>query len=146
MGGIVARFIEFACCCRAKLAAPLEDGEPLLEHLLALLQRLLLGEEHLLALRETLTEVGRLLEDDHLGRPVRRLQVRDERSQKLESITQIDSPLALHRVVLGALLAVVLRVARRPQAPLAWRRARCLRVAQPLARPVAPLRRRRLRR
>lgn len=91
---------------------------------MSLLEGVLVGQVLLLAGRETLTEVRRLLEDHHLGSPVRRFQVGNERTEEFKSVAQVDSSLPLHRVVLRPFLAAVLRVGTGSGAAgFAWRSA-----------------------
>ena len=90
--------------------ALLKKSQSFTKHLLTFLQSVLLVNQLLLAGCQTLTEVGRFLQNDNFGGPIRRLQVGNERSQKFKSVAQVNPPLTFHAVVLAALLGRIFRV------------------------------------
>ncbi len=92
------------------LAPPLEECYPLPEHLLPFLQSIFIRQVLLLFGRETLAKVWGFFKDHHFGGPIRCLQIRNEGTEELESVAQIHSTLALHRIVLGALLTAIFRI------------------------------------
>lgn len=101
------------------LTSSLEEGEAFAEHFLPLLEGVLLVDELFLALSKSLAEVCGFFQDDDFGGPIGALQVGDERAQELEGVAQVDASLALHAVVLAALLARILAVAARSRTALA---------------------------
>ena len=107
------RWTKLSYC---KLTSALEKSQPLPEHFLTFLQGVLIGDKLFLSVRQSLTEVGGFFQYDNFGRPISGFQVGNQWTEEFESVTEIHSPLTLHRVVLGAFFAAVFGIAGSPGA------------------------------